>query len=457
MRRKLEIQLDSWYGQEGRKPLILRGARQVGKSTLVRNFAKAKNLKLFEINCERFIELNLIFKTLDMKLILRELSAIVEDNILKNNSLLFLDEIQATPNAFAALRYFYEDLPHICVIAAGSLLEFTLAEHEFSMPVGRIRYLHMGPMVFSEFLWATNPYLYEQFIDYQWGQEMAEALHVKFSQAFREYLYVGGMPEAVDAYAKHGDVFALNTIHDSILDTYIDDFSKYASSIDPILIKSVFQKIPVMVGKKIIYSHFSRDYRSSEIKKVLQHLEKARVCHMVHHTDANGVPLGAEVDEHHFKILFLDIGLMNRMLKMSLGNLAAMHGDVLVNEGSIAEQTVGQHLLFLEGIGTAPKCYTWQREGKQKNAEVDYIISLGREVIPLEVKAGTSGSLKSLHQFMFAKNGKRALRLDANRPSSQHIQHRVLIGDRSEKVEFELLSIPLYFSEKIAELLTSRP
>jgi predicted AAA+ superfamily ATPase len=286
--------LDQWLTKKRRKPLILRGARQVGKSTLVRLFAKSANLSLHEINLERHLFLDDIFKTLDMEIIIRELEALVHSPVNVQGSLLFLDEIQATPHALQALRYFYEEYPDLPVIAAGSLLEFTLADHSFSMPVGRVEYFHLYPLTFREFLEVVEPTLLPYLDALSPSSDSVPlAAHKHFLKKLRDYCFVGGLPEAIQTFYEEQSLLEVSDVHRSIASTYQDDFSKYAKQNDLLLIQKIFNYIPRAIGQKVKYTNISRDHRSAKIKGGISLLTKARICHQVRHSHSTGIPLSA--------------------------------------------------------------------------------------------------------------------------------------------------------------------
>ena len=276
MKRFSEASLKKWLYGHRRKPIILRGARQVGKSTLVRQFAKANGLHLHEINLERHLELDNIFKTLDMDIIIRELEALVGANLQKPEIILFLDEIQATPYALQALRYFYEERPDLPVIAAGSLLEFTLLDHNFSMPVGRIEYYHLGPMTFREFLLALDPNLEKYITSFSLDKDIPDMAHKQLLKRQREYIFTGGMPEAVLTYKETQSITDVSEVHRSIVETYQDDFSKYAKHRELVLMQQIFRQIPRNVGKKVKYSNMSREHRSKSCFKPVTDFSRAQ-------------------------------------------------------------------------------------------------------------------------------------------------------------------------------------
>ena len=450
LKRSSDSFLKSWYHKKRRKPLVIRGARQVGKSTLVRRFARNNGLILNEINLEQNLYLDNIFKSLDIDTILKELDALVGRSILTRDAVLFLDEIQATPHAIQALRYFYEIKPELPVISAGSLLEFALADLHFPMPVGRIEYYHLGPLTFSEFLTALDPGLTSYCTEFHINQTIPQTAHKKLIKRQREYLFVGGMPEAVQVFVETSALGEVTAIHRSIIETYQDDFSKYASRKDLALMQRVFRQIPRIIGQKIKYSNISREDKSREVKTVIDLLVKARVCHQVFHSHCSGVPLIADINENVYKLLFMDVGMAANLSGLDWIALQALDGKALVNEGKLAEQFVGQHLV---NPFEPPRLTYWLRETKSANAEVDYVITGGSQVIPIEVKAGKSGTLKSLQQFALNKHADLCVRFDLNRPEIGRITHSARVSEGSVPVSYTLMSLPLYLVGELPRLV----
>lgn len=450
LKRSADNFLNTWYAGKTRKPLVIRGARQVGKSTLVRRFAKNKGLVLNEINLEQHLYLDTIFKTLDLEAITRELDALLGRHILAPRSILFLDEIQATPHAIQALRYFYEIKPELPVIAAGSLLESALANLHFSMPVGRIEYYHLGPMTFSEFLAAVEPGLTPYCSEFHIHQSIPSIAHGKLIKRQREYFFVGGMPEAVQLFAEERALMDVTAVHRSIAATYQDDFAKYAKQKDLALLQKVFRQIPRIIGQKVKYSNISKEDKSRDVRAVIDLLVKARVCHQVFHSHCSGVPLMADINENVYKLLFMDVGMAAHLTGMDWIALQALDGQAMVNEGKLAEQFVGQHLIDpLE----PPRLTYWLREVKTANAEVDYVTASGNQVMPVEVKAGKSGTLKSLQQFALNKRSRVCIRFDLNPPGIGRITHKVRVKNGSVPVSYTLVSLPLYLVEELSRLL----
>lgn len=450
--------LSTWLNQTGRKPLVIRGARQVGKSTLVRELAKSENAPLFTANLERNPELCAAFERGEPRRVLATLELLTGRSIEPGKTLLFIDEIQASPDALAALRYFHEEMPNLRVVAAGSLMEIAFADTRFTMPVGRVEYMHLGPMTFEDFVAAVGGAKLAAHLREVSPAELEsafpEAVHRKCLELLARYWVVGGLPEAVASYAGFAadDASALSHVHrvqQSIVATYRDDFAKYSHGGARDRTRMVFDALPGMVGRKFKYSQVSRDHRAGELADALSRLCMARVAYRVAHSAANGPPLAAEANPRSFKCLYLDVGLMCSALGLNLLDLGGMD-MTLVNGGALAEQFVGQQLLFGDAPYVTPELHHWAREAPGASAEVDYIAAVGKVVVPIEVKAGTSGSLRSLHRFLQEKRRDFALRFNADRPSL--LQDRKKLADGTP-VNYRLLSLPLYLAGQSRRLI----
>ncbi len=443
-RRELKY-LAEWRARDSRKPLIIRGARQVGKSTLVHQFAESSQLDLLEINFERNPEFRAAFSTNDPVDIQTTLHLLTGKKLMPGKTLLFLDEIQAAPEALVSLRYWYEEFPQLHVLAAGSLLEFTLEDAQFSMPVGRVEYLHLGPIQFEDFLTAMGHpelalYLQNLSLESIIHNSILPPVHQKLMRLLHQYWVVGGLPEAIASFVQTADFNEVTRVQQSIVSTYRDDFNKYSQGRLKERVQLIFDQLPVMVGRKFKYAQVSREHRAAELDSALNQLCMARVAIRVHHSSANGIPLGAEMDKRKFKTLYLDIGLMCAALNLNLLDLAK-DDFKLVNNGALAEQFIGQHLMYAGAYFETPALYYWMREAKSAAAEVDYLIVSGQQVIPVEIKAGKSGSLKSLHQFLKEKNRSLGLRLNADTPSLLNEKSNLTDGTT---INYQLLSLPLY-------------
>ena len=433
--------LIKWKMRARRKPLVIRGARQVGKSYLVAMFAEHNYSDFININFEKDQGIISLFSGTPEKTI-KLLELKYNKTIDIENTLLFLDEIQAAPEVFAKLRYFYEDLPGLHIIAAGSLLEFILEDHAFSMPVGRIEYLHLGPMSFEEFLAANGNTMLLDFIQsYSVSEDLPDSVHTDLLSLFKTYLIIGGMPEAILAFVETKSFHESEIVKESILGTYEDDFNKYSSRINHMHILNVFKKLPLIVGEKFKYVNIDRNERAQRIAKALHMLEMAKITYRVKHSSCDSVPLGSQVNDKKFKILFLDVGLMARACGMSMIDIENSDDLMMVNSGKLCEQFVGQHLLYSDKYYQKPDLFYWVREAKSSSAEVDYIISSGSNIIPVEVKAGKTGRLKSLHQFIKEKGVDSAVRINLAKPSVFQNSNKLPGG---QSVEYRLLSIPFY-------------
>lgn len=446
MERRVEFALRRWLAGQRRKPLVVRGARQVGKTTLVRRFAARADRALFEIDLEQNADLDRTFRTLDPVRIVSALEERAGRRL--DGAILFLDEIQATPHALAALRYLFEQRPGIPVIAAGSLLEFTLASHSFAMPVGRIEYLHLGPMSFSEFLRAIEPDLAAHATDFDPSSPPGALTHERLVRRLREYFFVGGLPEAVLSYRRTGSMEEVARVHRSVAGTYADDFAKYARSADIGRLQRLFSAIARSVGEKVRYSRLDPDGRAEQTSRAIRQLVQARICHRVTHSHCSGLPLGASTVERTYKLVFLDVGLMNHLSGVTPETTRHAESVSLANKGRIAEQFIGQHLVAADGA-EPPGAHYWLRNARIGNAEVDYVVSDGDRIVPVEVKAGPSGAMKSLRVFAAAKRPPLAVRFAMSRPSRETVHGVARIAGESIEVRFELLSLPLYAVESL--------
>lgn len=447
--------LKTWLVSQDRKPLVIRGARQVGKTWLVRHLAETSHKRLIELNFEKYPQYSSLFESNDPQQILLNLSTITNQTLNPDNSLLFLDEIQAAPQLLSKLRWFAEDLPRLPVIAAGSLLEFILAQHSFSMPVGRVSYMHVEPMSFEEFLLANDKKsLYDYLSNYNIGNEIPTAIHEQLITLFKEYLFVGGLPAVVLNWIAERSLSKVNQVQNDLLATYRDDFAKYSGRLAIEKLDQVMMSVPKMLGQKFVFSHVDKSMQSTAIKRVLDLVEKARICSRIRGVSANGVPLSAEIKENYFKEIFLDVGLCSTALGLNLNQINAVSEIILINQGAISEQVVGQLLRVIVPPYIEPALYCWHRDVSGSNAEIDYVIQQGSQLIPIEVKAGKTGSLKSLHLFMGLKNLSLALRINSDYPSKVPVDIK-LENKTGNNVQYLLISIPFYLIEQIPRLMAT--
>lgn len=409
--RTIDHDLLEWKASARHKPLLVRGARQVGKSSAVRTLGR-QFTHFLEVNFERDREIHTLFTSnLKPQQIASRLGTYYGVPVVPDETLLFLDEIQACPDALRSLWFFYEDYPELHVVAAGSLLEFALQELS-SFGVGRIRSLFMYPMSFNEFLNATgrSAWLTAK-REATSASPLFDALHTQLVETFRTYLLVGGMPEAVHEWVTQGDYVACQQVLDDIAQSYEDDFSKYKRRADPALLRQTLHSVGLQAGNKFVYSQVEGGYRSEKVKEALGLLTMAGLVIPVVRSAGNGIPLGAEVNEKFVKYLFLDSGLLLCLLGLKHGSspsslsqqLVVATATELVNKGHITEMVAGLELLKYQSPTIRPTLYYWQSLERGSQAEIDYLLERAGGVLPLEIKAGTSGSMKSLHQFMQEK------------------------------------------------------
>ncbi len=395
MKRLINAKLIKWANSPQRKPLLLRGARQVGKTYSVKQFGE-KNIdgELHLIDFEKHPEWHSIFnKNLDLIRIISELELVLDRTIDIKKDLLFLDEIQSCPRALMSLRYFYEEMPHLKVIAAGSLLEFAFTKVSF--PVGRVQTMTMHPMNFIEFLYAVGKELLAEKL--RTGEiEFSETLHAILLNELKRYFFIGGMPEVVNSFVQSGKMRTAFEIQKDLILTFRNDFSKYTNLADTRCLDSVLFSCARFVGKQIKYSKLAEGYSTHTIKKAFDLLCKANILYKILSVSQVGIPLGAVSSPKKFKALFLDIGLLQNFAGMSVDFEYQKINLLSIYNGAMAEQFVGQELL---SHGTQ-YLYYWARNSKSSTAELDYLIEVQEKILPIEVKSGSSGRLKSMHLFL---------------------------------------------------------
>jgi len=437
MIRDLTEKLIQWKTDSLRKPLLIRGARQVGKSWLVREFGKENFENLVEINFELRPELKSCFEKPDPSGIIQTLEVILSVDIIPGKILLFIDEIQEQPMAIKALRYFYELLPELHVIAAGSLLEFAGEAENFSSPVGRIQNYFLNPMSFGEFLTASGEVKFRVYLkELKITESIPDSLFQKGRTLLKQYLYTGGMPETVKDYIDTGSFQRINEIHMTLLQNYRQDFGKYGRKVKYEHLEAVFSHITGTVGSKLKYSKVSTEIAGRELKKALDLLNKAQVVQKIILSSGTGIPLKAHVKENHFKVQFLDVGLMQS--DMGINKETFLSEDILATyHGAVAEQYVGQQLMALQPNYMSPELFFWQRENRSSNAEVDFLYQTGSTILPVEVKSGKTGTLKSLRIFLDEKKAPFGVRFS---------MHPLSYTDK-------LLSIPLFAVEALPSLI----
>jgi predicted AAA+ superfamily ATPase len=448
MDRSLQVDLYKWYHKKDRKPLILRGARQVGKSTLVKLFAAKNNLDLITINFEKMKLLsidNSIFKIED---VISECQVLSQKEI-KPNTLIFFDEIQEQPKLIQFLRYFYEEAPELAVVSAGSLLELRLKQEEISFPIGRVEFMFMGPMTFSEFLIANNQsLLLEEIQKINPDTKNKKNIHILALEQLKKYFFVGGMPKAVAAYTKNKDPIEVREIQDEIILAYKNDFPKYNRRIDVERISRVFIKSAHHIGQKIKYQELDENSNSRDIRRIVELLIDAHILTPCYHSNGTHFPLASQIDFRIYKPYFLDIGLLNAIQQLAWHNLIEEFDRSFHKKGEIAEQFVAQHLCFYKGSKKDPELFYWLNDKNNQKGEIDFLIENNQTVFPVEIKSSANGTLKSLFYFSYLTKWKKGIRLSTQEPSIADISHLI----DGKNVVVNLTNIPLYQIEFLSQL-----
>lgn len=398
MKRIVDHYLQEWKNRNNRKPLLLRGARQVGKTHAMRELGKSFP-NFVEINLEFNVAAkNIVEKDLDPQRIIRQLSELLQKDIVPGSTLLFFDEIQNTPQAITALRYFYETMPELHVAAAGSLLDFAI--EQVGLPVGRISTIYMYPMSFLEFLVALGHHKWaELIIEREVSDPLNEPLHAILLNVVGEYLAIGGMPEAVNQWVQTKTSRTAKIVHSDLIYNYQQDFGKYAKKHQIKYLNLLFQKAIDQLANKFMYNRVG-EYKKRELEPALELLEKAGLVYKVTRSSGQGIPIGAQVDLDDFKIIFLDIGLSQALLKLDISSWFIDPLNAFVNKGELVEAFVGQEILAYSDPIAKENLFYWRRENRSSEAEIDYLVQIKDQVVPIEVKAGQSKRIKSMQIFL---------------------------------------------------------
>lgn len=423
MKRLIENKLIKWVHNINRKPLIINGARQVGKSWIVKQLGKEHfNNRFCELNFEKTPKLNSIFdKDFDIKRILQEIEILLDTQI-NSESLLFFDEVQYCPHALMSLRYFFEDMPNIAVIAAGSLLEFELKN--ISFPVGRVQQIEMYPMCFEEFLQAQGKDMLLKKLS-EPIQEHSEIIEEKLYDELLNYYWVGGMPECVKHFAENKNYLEIRNIQNDLLHAYKQDFSKFNPVVDKNCLLDILNTVTNSVGNQIIYSKLSDRFTGPTIKKGVDVLTMAKLLYRIENVSVAGLPFMSSGKQ--FKIQYIDIGLLLAMNEVSFDNLFTKKDLNNLYIGSWAEQFVAQQLRCLHSNNLK----YWARTNRNSNAEVDYVVEKDGNILPVEVKYGAVGKLKSLH-ILLSEN--------------VHINKAIVYSKAKYGVLHKIHFIPIYYA-----------
>ena len=412
MQRSIFQSLISWKKSNPHKVLLLRGARQVGKTFVARELGKTFT-HFVEVNFERDTDTQLFFEqNFDPERICSNLSAYYGIPIVEKQTLLFFDEIQACPNAIRALRFFYESKPNLHVIAAGSLLEFAWSDLS-SFGVGRIHSLFMYPLSFDEFLTASDEQgLVEMKKQATPENPLNQAFHNKLTDYLKKFLLTGGMPEVVKTYlGNRGDSRAVQNALADITVSLQDDFVKYKKRSPVLRLREVLDSVIQQAGRKYIYAKAGELTNIAQAKEAIELLEMAGLIHKVYHSSGQGIPLGAGANHKIFKVLFLDTGLLQQNAGLKLADFLVAPNTEMLNKGRIAEIFVGLEMIKYEAAENRPQLYYWHREKSGSNAEVDYLFNDNGIIKPVEIKSGSSGKMQSLYQFLNERSASKGIRI----------------------------------------------
>jgi predicted AAA+ superfamily ATPase len=398
-KRLIDFHLKTWKDSPYRKPLLIRGARQVGKTYAIRKLGQTFE-NFVEVNFEQLKNAATIFeKDLIPEKLLLGLSLLLKTTIIPGKTLLFFDEVQEVPQVIVALRYFYEEMPALHVIAAGSLLEFAI--EKVGVPVGRISMLYMYPMSFIEYLVAIGDRLIAQeIINHSIGVAMEDPIHTKILDKLGEYLSIGGMPESVERWVATSEPSLSLKVLQQIAATYRQDFEKYARKAQVKYLEQLFRHIPSLVGKEFSYSEIHGEYRKRELAPALELLERANIIHVIRRSSGQGVPIGAEVDFDVFKVVFLDSALCQTLLGVDISIWFLRPLEGFENRGEIAESFIAQELLCYASPENKAELHFWKRKERGSTAEVDFLIQRKEQILPIEVKSGHGTTLRSLRLFL---------------------------------------------------------
>lgn len=412
MKRNVLGTLKDWKKEKNRKVLLLRGARQVGKTFIVRELAK--EFKHFvEINFEKNADIQHFFEqNLDPERICTNLSAYYGTPIIDGETLLFYDEIQGCPKAIQSLRFFYESKPGLHVIAAGSLLEFALSGLS-SWGVGRIRSVNMYPMSFDEFLLANDQdALIELKKDASPGNPLNLVFHERLINHLRNFMLIGGMPEVVKTFIRNStDMNSVQNVLSDIAISYYDDFAKYKNRISVLRLREVLNSVVKQAGGKYIFSQAGSLSNPAQAREALDLLEMAGLVYKVYHSSGQGIPLGSASNFKKFKSLLLDSGIFQQIAGLRLSNFLLAENIDMMNKGSIAETFAGIEMIKYSNIYEKAQLYYWHREKRGSSAEVDYLIEQDGQVVPVEVKSGSTGKMQSLNLFIDEKESSKGIRI----------------------------------------------
>ena len=429
MKRKLLNNLIEWRNDKNHKPLVLEGARQVGKTWLMKEFGRTQYKKVAYINFDRNEKMCKVFETdLDTNRLITAIELDVEFKITPEDTLIIFDEIQECPRAITSLKYFNEDAPQYDIIAAGSLLGVA---HHFGtgFPVGKVEFLRLYPLSFTEFLDAMGKEQFVELIEKQ-DFEMIKLFNTKFEDLLKQYTYIGGMPEVVQNFIDNKDFKKVRTIQKRILSSYEKDFSKHIPANTVEKVRMLWNSVPTQLAKdnkKFIYNAIKKGARAKEFETALTWLKDAGLIYQVYKITKPGLPIGAYEDLDSFKLFVLDVGLLGALVNLDAKTILDRYEIFQEFKGAMAEQYVLQQFKTIKDLPV----YYWTNETSR--SEVDFVIQIDSKVVPVEVKAATNLKARSLKIYMEQFKPELALRTS--------------LADY--KKTDNLVDLPLYTIEKI--------
>ncbi len=440
-KRNIENSLHRWKSSTTRKPLIIRGARQVGKTTLIHDFARSYTHAIV-LNLEKLADRRYFDNLEDVHTIMEAL--FLANNIPSSaitNTLLFIDEIQESPKAIQLLRYFYEELPLLHIICAGSLLEFAM-QKVHSFPVGRVEFLYLHPLNFQEYLEAIGK---QQLLEQLKQIPIKQMAHQALMDTFHRYAIIGGMPEVVNIDVERNNLSDLPMIYESIWSTYKNDVEKYTSNdTERKIIKHLMDTAPLYLDERVKFQGFGNsNYRSREIGEAFRTLDEAKIIRLIYPTTDLIPPLKTDLKKAP-RLQFLDTGLVNYSLGIQ-AEMLAMNDLNIAYKGAVIPHLITQEIISLQSI-SAHKPNFWVREKSQSSAEVDLLYTYKQFTIPIEIKSGSTGSLKSLHQFIEAANHPYAIRMYGG-------SFKVEQAMTPNKKPYLLLNLPYYAGTLLPEYI----
>ncbi len=436
---------NNWVQNPERKPLIIQGARHVGKTTLVEIFAHAQERELITVNFETDPSLKDLFAPNSPLEIHANLEAHFGHTLSPDSTLLFLDEIQEAPNCLAKIHWFYEKIPSLPVIAAQSFCETPACEHAHNKHDAPLEHLHLEPLSFSEFLYALREdHLVNFLIRVKPPFNIPEEIHEPLQKLFREYLFVGGMPKAVHQWAAKKSTVTVSQIQRELLTNARKELFRYKGRYDVHHLDSLFCAIPDQLGSKFSPAKTTTTIQSAAARKILSIFTKAQIVHPVSCSSGNALTLSKDINHKFNQYIFLDIGLANHIMETP-----PLLSTAPIN-AKLAEQVVGQTLRTLFHPLSKPELFCWRRNKKGSNARISYLAPHKSLIVPIIVKEGSIGRLKSLHQFMHEKQLSLAVRINDEQPCITHVN---TINHEGTPVSYTLLSIPFYLTEWIPALI----